>query len=476
MDNTITKDEQVWLRANRDLLERTIINRLLFDAGFRVGAVGVIESRDFSDELLGAIAAGIAHAVTMMSALPNVSVPVPPSYEYILPYMKAVNMEEDIYDDDDLPKIHRLFLELSQEADNEQWYIVDAYFKAWFLDSRTKRYSMEAQMQNVANAQSFIDKLQSDIQQAESAVDNEEDDEFHKALYGEVSVEVERRSTGIPAIDSCIGGGLGKGETGLIIAGSGAGKTIACCQMVAYDMHTKDGFPLIISTEVPPNEYLSRMVSNICNIDNDLVKDCGNMLAVKGKVLSTAPHKQNKFNKFLDRIKERLQIIMIDAEAGMSGKQALESAIAKFEKRMGRMPTSVHFDWLGDIADNGNARSSGDRIMLWERAAASFVSGAKSLDIPLVVYAQGTTDIHLTPIPGREHIGISKGIDKKMIWALAISSLIDKQAKADAMKSGSHKADTTLDDQRFCVWKSRKGIPQTVPCRREFKYQRFLSV
>jgi len=470
----LTKDTENWLHTNKESYEYFLVNKILHDTSFRVDVLDVVEAVDFSSVAMGAIIAACKNAHTILQLLPNATFPELITWEWLQPYALAANAADDVFDDEDLPIIDQNMV-LQQEQSEDQWYMVNAYFKAWLTDSRAKRYATGVQLKNVVNTQDLIDQLQADTLVAENAIYDENEDEYHQALYSTSDKMVERRSTGIPGIDECLGGGLGEGECGLIVAGSGAGKTACCAQMVLHEINTHDGYPLIISTEVKAVQYLTRMISNAMNIDNNEVKDLKNLNQIVGLFSGKQPHKVMLLEPLLEKFRTRMRVMRVDAEQGLTGRQLVEGCVARFERITGHIPTSIHFDWLGDVADSSGAKTSSDRIMMWERAAAGLAKCAEMNDWRIITYAQGTTNIHLVPVPGRECIGISKGIDKKMHWAMCISSLVDKKAAADALLNGEPTKNMTLDDQRFCMFKARNGDTNSVMFRREFKYQRFVS-
>jgi len=475
-NETLTNEMKEWLHANRAAFEYYVVNRLFHDESFRTSALAMLEHSDFTDDTLAAIVGAMLSAKEVMQALPDISLPVPPTWEDLSTYAEMSNSQNDIYDDDDIPVIAARANELHATKFDDQWYLIDSFFKGWLTDSRARIYARQAQLAPVIDATALADKLRRDAEAASKVVYNEEDDDWNEALYGTSDKMIQRRSTGIRALDECLGGGLGEGECGLIFAGSGGGKTIACAQIAAHELSTKDGYPLIIATEMRPIVYLVRMVCNVCNIKIKELRNCRNVSQIRGKVMSLSPGKLNTLETLVELFKTRMRVEKVDDVAGLSGSELLRSCTNRFEDIVGHTPTSIHFDWLGDIADSGGPMSSAERAAAWEHAAASMVTFAEQSNIPTVVYAQAVSSAELKHILTQGDVAISKGINKKMFWSLGITNLIDKTAAAEALKTGESLSNMTLDQQRFCLAKARNGEGSSLAVLREFDYQRFVSL
>lgn len=465
-----------WLAANRPSYEFYLLHKMTHSALFRNRAAVRLVYEDFSDEVHQLVFAAMQHACKLTEKLPRSVLPEKLGWSYLESYAKAVNAKEDIIDMD-LAAGHIVSLSealYALEPHNQHWHIVEPYLVTWLSDVRARRYAQQGLASQVMNTAELIDTLQRDRTTAKSLQSDQLSDEYHQALYGSGEELVERRSTGFPALDTCFNGGFGEGEAYLFFAGTGGGKTALCSQLAAYDiMH--EGRTLIISTEVPPVKYMARILANLTSTDYGKLSKLRTLSQMIGFILSERPFVAELVDKIKDALMHRLRVYRVDGGDGLTGKQLIKLEIDRFVEEVGHMPKVVHFDWLGDVADQAGSTSSSERSAAWELAAASMVQSSIEHGIPHCIYAQAVNDAELKRILTNRDIGVGKGISKRMTVAVGITNTIDQKEVLAAMTEERDIPPPYMKEQMFCVTKSRDAEGLFVPVKRDFKYQRFIS-
>lgn len=246
----------------------------------------------------------------------------------------------------------------------------------------------------------------------------------------------------------------------------------------AWHIALTGGYPLIVSTELRPREYVSRMVSCASTVPINLLQDCGNFVQIRSAV-AQAPgmaFKEAMVEKVLRTIKERVRVAKVSPDAGMDARSTLEREREKYKQQVGHYPTWICLDWLGSMADiGGGGKSTSERALSWEMSASSCVAFADVVNTATLVLAQAVNDSQLKRILSIQDIGISKGIAKNMVAAIGLTNSMD-QAGVKAAVAGTREmpASMFLEDQFLCLCKSRKGEGNNVAVRRDFRYQRLI--
>lgn len=475
----LTPDQLTWLTANKDGYELILLHSILHDKMRRTSMLGVpLFPTDFGAPELGAIWQGVVMAARVMELMDS-DMPYPPDVETLQYYMIAATREKGaLVLDEDLEGGYKLLAELQSPTRQDQWYFLDTYFTAWLTSVRAKGYARRAQMSLIADAGEMAALIQTDIRKANTAIFTQESDDMYQALYGTSEIGKIRRPSGFPALDEATGGGWGEGECYGLFAPTGGGKTV-CAAQVAYYNALTGGDTLVLSTEVPVVEYITRMLSNACNIKINLIKDCLNVSQVKAAVAAQDPVNLPKVDLALVNIVKRIRVVKLHPDQGLNARAIMEREVMLYEQQMGRPPTLIIFDWLGRVADVGGNKSGGssDRTVAWEAAADSCVQFCEVSGIPALILLQATNTSGNKRVLTQEDIGISKGVIKQFVMAFGIAACVDQAAVKQALLTGTlgGTMHSVPDDQLFCVVKSRKGEALYIPVRRNFVYQRFVS-
>lgn len=474
----LSPDQLTWLSANKDGYELILMHAILHDQLRRAAMINLpLTARDFSSGSLAAIWQGVVMADGIMRRI-NFEMPTPPGLDCLRPYMVAATKDKtSIVAEDELPAAYDLLEELQSPHRKEQWYFLDTYFSAWLTSSRAKIYARRAQMNAIANADEMVSLLSKDIQKANAATFSTESDDMYKAIYGTDEERKTRIATGFSALDQATGGGFGEAECFGLFSGTKGGKSV-CAAQVGYYIASTGGDTLIISTEMPVMAYINRMISNACSIKISLIKDCLNVGQIRQVVTADNPSALDRVDVAVKSIVDRVRIVKVHPDQGLGARALMEQQVQVYIQQKGRRPSIVIFDWLGRIADSGNAAgSSSDRILAWERAADSCVQFSEVSGIPALILFQAVNNAQTKSILTLDDIGISKGVFKQMTMGFGITNTIDKAAIKQALMTGALQDTmyTTLEDQLFCIVASRQGEATYIPVKRQFLYQRFVE-
>ena len=282
----------------------------------------------------------------------------------------------------------------------------------------------------VPDVRRIIAGLNETLDRAGEAIRGDENDPYLMVLNSTYEEQPSRSPTGIEALDRCLNGGWGRGETVLLFGGTGGGKSIVAAQCAWHEASQNDGFPLIVSTELQPCEYVARMLSCGCSVPIHLIQDCENLIQIKNATSHRPEYAtlEHAFNVLSDRV----YIAKVHPDDGMDSRAILKRAMLRHEKIHGRRPTWVCLDWLGSVADvgSGSSRGSAERATAWELAANGCVKFAEETGIPTLVLAQAVNDSQTKGMLTINDIGISKGIGKNMTAVIGLTKAINRGGKS----------------------------------------------
>lgn len=475
----LTPEMSAWLAQNSDLYEFSLIHALFYLPQRRTALLGIpLQEEDFASQahalLFRAIAMGIKIGTDTGTPLS-----CPPSMLDIMGLIRAA-CAGATYEQDVIDEAIKMLPMLYSEQYAALWPTQLEYFAPWLTSVRGKRYARRAQSARIADVNKLIEQLTKEVAAVSGISASPEDDEMYQLAHSTDMEELARRSTGIAALDDCLNGGWGEGETYLFFSGTGGGKSILAGQCAVNELLT-DGKPLLISTELSPAEYAARMVSCACSIPIPVVQDCRNFAQIRMAVARRSEHANSleRVDRILELIHSGMRIHKVSPDSTKDARTLLEAEVARAADRMGALPTWVCLDWLGSVVDaSAGARvlSSSERSAVWEASASGCVKFTEGKPFSTLVLAQAVNNAHLKVILDLSDIGIGKGSTKNMVLAAGITNTIDKAAiRAAELGKADAPATSYLDDQRICVVKARKGVGRVIPVTRQFCYQRFAA-
>jgi hypothetical protein len=473
----LTPEMRQWLTDNREDYEFYMLHAMFHDPLLRTSLLGApVLQTDFRREAYALVVEAITRAAKIMRVIGK-SLDCPPTPEFMRTYVESAARELSS-DDEVISGAMALVKELQDPKFKDQHYCVNPYFEAWYGSVRAKQAARDLQMVDIPDVHGALNKVQVALAAARQASVAGEDDAMKQFMDGDDFEIKLRRPTGIRGLDDCLNGGWGDHECYLLFAGTKGGKSIAAGQCAWHEAKFNNGYPLIVSTELWPREYGSRIVSNAAGIPINKIQDCGNMKQIRHAVASdpTQMIKTKKVDEVLQTIRDRIRIAKVGSEEGLDARAVMEREILRYENELKRRPTWICLDWLGSMADVGGngIRSSADRALAWEYAANGVVKLAEDTGIPILVLAQAVNDAQLKRVLTLQDIGISKGIAKNMICAIGITNTIDMAGIKKAVAGKGDMPDRMfLDDQFFCIVAARKGEGTIIPVTRKFLFQRF---
>lgn len=471
----MTKEMEIWLGSNMETFEQIMLHAFLHHPEHRTMLLGAgLDHSVFVDVKTGLLFAGMCLGARVL-AQNNAPFPEPPNYLWLLSNVAAINKEESIATPDELAQALVIGESLLDRKRHENdWHSVSSYFAGWLGTSTMRKMARKVQGSRVLDPGQVASMFQAASTRASSIYVNSVDD-LEQAMSGEDEELIERIETGFHAFDEAIGGGLAGGETGLIVGGTGAGKSVLVSQISDHMISTKQPVS-VISTEMPAVKYLARMVAKRCRIRIQKFVNCQNWRQIEQIVASTESRKLD----LLDALKEEIDTLFgfkkLDPDSQSSVRSVLDTEVLRFEKARGCRPKVIFFDWMGRMVNDSKASSSSDRSAVWERVADEFVKFGEVSGVSVVVLAQAVNDSSKYHMLGLEHIGVGKGIAKPMSWTVMITNYVDKEAFRDSLNGrGDAPASTVSEDQHLCLAKSRNGasIPPIPVSRKSMQFQTF---
>ena len=461
----LPKDMQQWLADNRDTFAFYVLHAMLHDPLMRAAMLSVpVTDDDFEREEHSLIVAALTSAVKIMHVIGH-QVPCPPTYEFLRTYLEVAAKTES--SDDEIVAIAvKLVKELQDPSFCEQHYCIKPYFEAWYSSIRAKKVALVLRRDVIPDVRGSIAVLEDALASADKAVRGVEDDPYLKVINSTIEEQPSRSPTGIEGLDRCLNGGWGRGEAYLVFGGTSSGKSIIAGQCAWHEATLNDGYPLIVSTELQPSEYVARMVSCGCEIPIHLIQDCENLTQIRKATVSEP--QRGHLEEAFQVLKDRVYIAKVHSDDGMDPRAILKREMLRYESIYGRRPTWVCLDWLGSVADvgSGSSRGSAERATAWEFAANGCVKFADETGIPTLVLAQAVNDAQTKGMLSINDIGISKGIGKNMTAVIGLTNSINR---------GGGSGSVYKQEQWLCVCKARKGEAASIPVQRDFLYQRFLA-
>lgn len=351
--------------------------------------------------------------------------------------------------------------------------IVKQAFSYWINTQRTKqitnKVSNSRKSKTLSDLSLEIEKELKNVESVSSSSIETMEDIFNPEKEYQIKDEdiPKRYGIGINLVDNNLVGGVGKGESLLVVLPSGGGKTVFCCQMAAYNASLGNDL-LFITTEQPPRELIPRMFSNMCSIPFVKVRD-GMDFALSANVLD---------EEELVRVKECSNLISssISFSWWKGGdkliEKDLEPELKQYETKHGKLPDLVIFDWLGAAIDQswrGKANSSQRDSLKF--SAKYYTDLMRKYNIAGVITMQA--DENLSKKAARitaDLISESKNIHQNVTLGVGISAL--RTNREEAASTGKE----YRDKQFLTNFKARKIQAFTMPIFRDFNYQRFTVV
>lgn len=313
------------------------------------------------------------------------------------------------------------------------------------------------------DAPMLIDTIQSSLDIIGSQrKDPDEIQTFGEALEMGTSMDEDESNgrmpiPGLPILTKALGGGLKRGETGLIISASGGGKTVIALQ-IAAGMALSGYDTLVVTTEQHSKVLVNRIISCNANILFNKVKD--------GNLSTLTSSEKERLKEISTPLNQHLRFANW-CKTGEMLETGLENEI-KRQKEKGLDVLVI--DWLG-----GGINLSGSEADKMHNYMIHCVNMIKNFAIKynifILVLAQANEkDAKSKQKLGRMDIDRCHTLDQPFTWALGISSL-----QGGANQRVNSPQESYLRKQYVNIWKGRMNGDLFYPILREFEYQRFVE-
>lgn len=270
-----------------------------------------------------------------------------------------------------------------------------------------------------------------------------------------------------PAVNARCGGGLARGDATLIIAPTGAGKTVIATMLAGHFATHERSQGIFISTEQKGPGILPRIVSSTSLVPYDIL---AKSRSVQLDSLSHA-HKE-KVLFAMDKLRKN-KLYMRDWIPSDAVHAGIVEIVDHYKKRLsgnGKLDWIV-MDWIGSKLIQGTDDSEVKRARM-QAAADTIALLADELDIVTFAMAQANFQQAVNkPLVGSAHLMDNKqlGINFENVWGL---SLLSAGMKAGEVinDDGEHQ-DRWLKEQNLNLEKTRFGPGGVIKVRRDYHIQ-----
>lgn len=462
----MTTDVQLVARVQSSpvMFERMLIMRAMHDAVFarKIGPVLFVNH-------LGAQARsictprhiGILHSILDYHAMEGPAPQIAPTMLWMcLTNVAKRGLLAEALLNDDWQYLSVLAAEAGQSWDNVK-HVTNLCFTSWLRDIRAKEVMdnrKELGLQDVEVA-SFIQAELAFVDRAAKV-----DQTQFGFGYGidEEQPDVVRLRTSIPRLNHALGGGFGKGEGFLIIAASGAGKTVLSTQLAStWSLTGSKG--LIITTERSQDisNLTSRIVSQHCRIPYGQIHN------------GLSPHKLQETQRVeLANFRQRLNHTNMQfchwwLLSNKSIKASLRQEILKAADSMGGIDYFV-LDWIGGVLGDECGKDKDKLRLTYQESADLTAQIAGDMGIVGVALAQAHAKMgRNNPRVDPTCLAECKSMDREMTGVIGVSFMEDKTENAQG------ESENAKTEQVLHIGKARKGPGGGVPVARRFAYQKF---
>jgi archaellum biogenesis ATPase FlaH len=342
--------------------------------------------------------------------------------------------------------------------------ITQGMFKEWFdltlVDDFSAAYKASPKKSSPEEARTMLDALMALGQVRESSVVR-----YGDALLDEDEQQTEHMTSGLFDLDKALGGGFRKGESTLVAAVTGGGKTVFATQFAAhFALHGHK--VLFVTTEECPKELIHRMLSNHLNVP------CGKFKkgSCNGTVIPSHIQENPSFTEALNDLNARfdnnlkfLDWIGKDKIVNADLNPELDDLAEDTENAF--KPDVLIFDWIGGAL----SKNSKEELRFLYLAAANHLhdlAKRRDRDMCVIMFAQ---------LNKRQATGFR--CDSTML--AECKTMPDQATNAIYISSKRTEVGDCNDKeiyeeiQTINVDKARKGPGGCFKVRRDFTFQRF---
>jgi hypothetical protein len=277
--------------------------------------------------------------------------------------------------------------------------------------------------------------------------------------------------TGLPDLDRAMGGGFYPGETHLVAAATGGGKSILAAQFLLAAILKGRNFVLFMTEQGSAN-YIYRMVSNYTNTPFSEFVQRGDQGTEEKEINAipdivwNSPEKRKRLEELDGLLKRHVWFADWSNATGNSIVKTLEPEMASLARMTSFRVDGMLFDWVGGALNDESPKEQ--MRFVYQEGADYLVKHCKVNNIAGVAFCQAaiTQGFFKNKFVGVQHIAEAKAMAAKMTGFIGVSSLkSDMEGKA------------RLDELQFLnVDKGRNGPCGPVKVKQNFRFQRFESL
>lgn len=345
-------------------------------------------------------------------------------------------------------------------------------FTAWWESAKQKAIIEKYSRYSAKDAAALLDELSSNVSAIKTSTNEDTFKDFDIIVDEEDNVKRLMLGTDFRNLSKCLGGGLGRREHAIMVAPTGAGKTVLACQLASSiaDMGSK---VLYITTEQPVVELLPRIIS--CwsfkepgrsdpttppRIAFNLIKD-----GFSRKVLDALTPEQKDL---LKRFPTKFANLHFEEWIGTSkdAKNSLRDSIKRYIDKYGGCDCVI-LDWIG--AKLGYGMDPTRKRQEFYDAAQTMKELAYEFDMATLSTAQATADAVGKKLITERDIATCKNLHEQAAVGFGISAL---RTKDDGSDTADTKESYSKEQYVYC-FKARKSVGLSWKLIRNFAYQRF---
>ena len=461
-----------YLRANRELFEMHVLASVWWDQKFFMRVMPMLcrgpdektpWTDDFSDPKRSAVyRAMYDYNMAWMSTNRDPKARLQPIdmgtlQGYLVSYAQAGHT---LTEDEVMPAV-QIWVQACTMAQAVNMQFMNLAVGAWMESQRTE--GMLKRRLSTRNFEGMVDQLAKMKAAMQPKGERNQIFAFGHGIDNE-QLEVMRTPTHFKPLDRALGGGFGQGEGSLIIAATGGGKTVFATQMAAL-MSMNGARGVFISTEQPFQELEPRIVSAICNVPFDTIKD---------RVVTTKFERDQlmEYAKLRERLTAKtFSFVNWDADSETDVMAEVDSIIERAGSTMGGVDYVI-FDWLGKALGKNVMHDPARYRLALLSGATAIVEMAKKYKLSAIAMAQGHPGrCKNNPRVDSTCLTECLTLGNDMTTIVGITTMLKPEAEKNAW---SEKDEPTFEEkQSFYMGKARKSQACKVPVVRDFGYQRF---
>jgi replicative DNA helicase len=337
-------------------------------------------------------------------------------------------------------------------------------FETWFESTMVDDYVTSLQRtdasMNAEEAKSRMESLLHTRSSSAPAVST-----MSQAIQMPSHIDLDLAVSSLAGLNTKIGGGFGRGESTIVAAMTGGGKTVLATQLAMnFALNMKK--VTLVTTEQKPYELTPRMLSSHMQVPFSEFRRGGGSSVIPGTVLRNARHAEAAAS-LVANMDENLRFLDWADGNGKTVETELEAELDSIGSNIeDPFETQILiFDWIGGALARNSRK---DLREIYLNAATCLHELAKKKNIAVIMFAQ------LNKFQAKNKVVCTSDM------LAECKSMADNATNAiyiSGLRSDENDLDSTYKEiQTMNIDKSRKGPGGKINIVRDFKYQRFLEL